>query len=349
MAQHHRNPDRAAYHRNALFVLAIAIAGLLGGFALVPARPVVPPLSAVPVPSPVWQQIFARPQAARSPTNAASSAAQAALGKRLYFDTRLSGDGRRSCATCHDPKRGFSDGRAKPLGRDGKPLRRNAPGLWNLAWSKAFYWDGREPTLEAQARVPIEHPNEMAGDLEAIALTLAEDAEMRKLFAAAFPSEDNISATLIVAAIAAYERSLISPITRFDRWIGGDAAALTAQEYRGFSLFVGRAGCLSCHAGWRFTDDRFHDIGLDTDDLGRGALREADAGPPTPRFKTPGLRRISRSAPYMHDGSLKTLEDVVRHYAGGFEQRPSVAANIVRNLQLSASERAALVAFLKTL
>lgn len=349
MARHDRSPERTRYRRNAFAVVAIAVAGLLTGFVLAPANQVPTAVSAVPPPLPVWQQIFARPAKVPLLDDSVTGRAKVALGGRLFFDTRLSADGQRSCATCHDPERGFSDDRAQPLGRNGKPLRRNAPGLWNLAWATAFYWDGREPTLEAQARVPIEHPNEMGGNLDAIALQLGNDPEMRKHFAAAFPDAAAVTPAMIVAAIAAYERSLVSPLTRFDRWIDGDGSALTAQEYRGFTLFVGRAGCLSCHGGWRFTDDRFHDIGLKTDDLGRGGLQDPAAGPRAPRFKTPGLRQVLRSAPYMHDGSVMTLEAVVGHYAGGFVDRPSLAANIVRDLQLSAEEKAAIVAFLKTL
>lgn len=220
--------------------------------------------------------------------------------------------------------------------------------LWNLAWSKALYWDGRKPTLEAQAQVPIEHPNEMAGALSTIAEALMRDAKYRERFQKAFPPTGEISPSSILQAIATFERTLVSPETRFDRWIAGDRSAISLSAYRGFELFVGRAGCLSCHGGWRFGDERFHDIGLKTSDLGRGALPEA-GGPKAPLFKTPGLRELKYSAPYMHNGSMSSLDQVVSHYAGGFEKRPSLAANIVRDLQLSPQERDDLVAFLGTL
>ncbi len=220
--------------------------------------------------------------------------------------------------------------------------------LWNLAWSKAFYWDGRKPSLEAQAQVPIEHPNEMAGSLPTIAKALVRDAEYPALFRKAFPPNGEINAASILQAIATFERSLVSPETRFDRWIAGDRTAISPSAYRGFELFVGRAGCLSCHGGWRFADERFHDIGLATSDLGRGGLPNTE-GPKAPRFKTPGLRELKYSAPYMHNGSMASLHEVIAHYAGGFKKRPSLAANIVQDLQLSRQERNDLVAFLDTL
>src|SRR5262249_199752 len=146
---------------------------------------------------------------------------------------------------------------------------------------------------------------------------------------------------------AAYVRSLVSPPTRFDAWIEGDAGALRGAEIRGFRLFTGKAGCVLCHAGWRFTDDRFHDIGLRGKDPGRSVV---PGGTPGLRaFKPPSLRELAHTAPYMHDGSLPTLAAVVAHYAGGFVARPGLAPNINRTLRLSAQEKADLVAFLLTL
>lgn len=148
-------------------------------------------------------------------------------------------------------------------------------------------------------------------------------------------------------ALAAYEASLVSPPTRFDRWVEGDDAALDATEKDGFAIFVGKGGCVSCHGGWRFTDDQFHDIGLLTDDPGRAGIATGNGG--IAAFKTPGLRLVSKTGPYMHDGSKATLADVVQHYAGGLTVRPSLAPNVVRDLRLDARERAVLIAFLRTL
>ena len=298
-------------------------------------------------PATIWQQIFKRPVIVSVHEKSNISRVKIELGKRLFFDKRLSGAGNRNCATCHDPAMGFSDGRVRALGLDGQPLLRNTPTLWNLGWAKSFYWDGRISTLEDQARVPIEHPNEMGGRLESVAATLTRDVAAMTLLRAAFPPASQFTPELILESIAVYERSLVSPITRFDRWIAGEHTAFSEHEFRGFQLFTGRGGCLSCHGGWRFTDDRFHDIGLVTADLGRGALGDGEAA--APRFKTPGLRELTHTAPYMHDGSKATLEDVVAHYAGGLVRRPSLASNVVKDLRLDAAERSALVAFLRSL
>ena len=151
----------------------------------------------------------------------------------------------------------------------------------------------------------------------------------------------------VLKALAAYVRSLVSPPTRFDAWIGGDAEALSAAEVRGFVLFTGKAGCVLCHAGWRFTDDRFHDIGLPGKDPGRGVVPGGTPG--LAAFKTPSLRELKRTAPYMHDGSLPTLAAVLAHYTSGFVRRPSLAPTMNLKLKLGAQERADLIAFLHTL
>ncbi len=306
----------------------------------------------VPPPAPIWQRIFARPATVRldtipAPAGNRLTASKVELGEQLFFDRRLSGNGERSCATCHNPKLGFSDGRVLPIGLNGQPLKRHAPSLWNLAWARRLYWDGRAPTLEAQARVPIEHPNEMGGNLALSVKLFNDDPAMRSAFLRAYPSVGKASAETILAAIASYERSLVSPPSAFDRWIAGDRSALSVAAYRGFLLFTGRAGCLSCHGSWRFSDDRFHDIGLETTDLGRSAVD--GSGSLAPRFKTPGLRGLTSSAPYMHDGSKATLDEVLAHYAGGFVRRRSLAPSIVRDLELNAQDRARIIAFLKSL
>ena len=290
----------------------------------------------------VWRAIFARP--AQSPA-APDDAAKVALGHDLFRDVRLSGSGRASCASCHDPQRAFTDGRKTAVGPAGAPLPRNAPALYDLAWATSFFWDGRAASLTEQAKVPILAPDELAGDFGTIAQRLARDPGMAARFAAAFPATPGVTETAVLEALAAYERSLVSPETRFDRWIAGDDTALTGEEQRGFDIFVGKGGCVSCHGGWRFTDDAFHDIGLPGDDLGRGALVSGGL----PEFKTPSLREAAHTAPYMHDGSLATLADVVDHYAGSLTPRPSLAPTIVRDLKLTKEEKAALVAFLGTL
>jgi len=295
-----------------------------------------------------WRQRFARPQGPPpAPADNPMTPEKVALGRRLFADARLSGDGRRSCASCHDPQRSFTDGRARARSVSGPPLRRNTPDLWNLAWARTFFWDGRAPSIEAQAAMPIAEPGEMGGDWPTILRRLEADAGLRGEFRAAFPAEPAPTRAAVLAALASYVRSLVSPRTRFDAWVEGDRSALTSRELSGFRIFTGKGGCVLCHVGWRFTDDRFHDIGLPGSDAGRGAV--AGGTPGLAAFKTPGLREAAHTAPYMHDGSLPTLAAVVRHYAGGLRARPSLAVHVDPKLRLDARERADLVAFLRTL
>ncbi len=325
--------------RHRIVRVAVAV-GLLGGLAAGPSWAQDVPLSR----DALWRAIFARPEVAPVPD---LEAKRQVLGRVLFSDTRLSGGGDRSCASCHQPERAYSDGRPRGLGRNGDPLQRNTPHLWNLATASAFYWDGRAPTLEAQARVPLHAANELAVDLPQTLARLSSDPDTASQFAAAFPGEPAITEDQIVAALAAYERTLVSPPTRFDAWVRGDDTALDARERQGFAIFVGKGGCVSCHGGWRMTDDQFHDIGLPSPDPGRGAVEGGTPG--IAAFKTPGLRQVAHTQPYMHDGSLATLEDVVAHYAETRRLRPSLAPTLVRDLDLDPQERAALVAFLKTL
>jgi cytochrome c peroxidase len=291
----------------------------------------------------IWRSIFAR----NDTHPGAAAPVQIALGKTLFHDTRLSVDGTRSCASCHQPARGFTDGLPRAAARDGGPLSRNTPHLWNLAWAPALNWDGRETSFQDQARRPITSPEELGSSFPAIAARLEADPAMADAFAQAFPNAPAISEASILDALAAYERSLVSPPTRFDAWVAGDDGALSPTEKAGFDIFVGKGGCVSCHGGWRFTDDGFHDIGLESADPGRGAITGGSPG--IPAFKTPGLRELSQTAPYMHNGSLATLDAAVEHYAGGLTKRTSLSPNIVRDLQLNAEERRALIAFLATL
>lgn len=296
----------------------------------------------------VWRQLFARPSGPPSgPASAVPEAERAALGRVLFRDTRLSGDGSRSCSSCHDPARALADGRPRAAALDGGELARNTPALWNAAWGQSFYWDGRAPTLEAQAAIPIGHPREMAGDWPGIIARLKADVALDVRFHQAFTERPAIQPATILGALAAYERSLVSPRTRFDRWVEGEGAALSEEELRGFRLFTGRAGCVGCHAGWRFTDDRFHDIGLASTDPGRGAV--AGGVPGLAAFKTPSLREARWTAPYMHDGSKPTIGAVLDHYAGGFATRPGLSPSMVRGLTLNGADRAALAAFMATL
>lgn len=295
----------------------------------------------------VWRELFARPDgSAGVPGLGQGNAERARLGAELFGDSRLSGDGTRSCASCHDAGKGFSNGAPRGLARDGTPLSRNVPALYDLAWGKAFMWDGRADTLEAQVRLPILAPDEMAGDFEQIARRLQADPDKVRGFEQAF-GDRSIDEERIAAALAAFVRTLVSPETAFDRWVKGDDGALGPLEKEGFAIFVGEGGCVACHGGWRFTDDAFHDIGLDTDDQGRASAQEAGAGARI--FKTPALRELTKSAPYMHDGSIADLGGVVAHYTGNLERRSTLDASIRRDLDLDDHQKKALVAFLTSL
>lgn len=299
----------------------------------------------------VWRSIFARPETTigsiPTPADNLLSPARIELGRILFHDTRLSGGQDRSCATCHRIEFGYSDGRQLAAGLNGKDLTWNVPGLSNLAWARRLFWDGRASSLEEQSYGPILNADEMAGSWPEITERLLGDPAMTALFTGAFPdaTEPLVTPQRIVEALAAYQRTLISPPTRFDRFIAGDQRALDPVEQQGFAIFVGKAGCVACHGGWRFTDDRLHDIGLPVSTN----QQNPDARPRSTAFKTPGLRELVHTAPYFHDGSKATLEEVIEHYNDGFIRRPELSSNIVRDLELSTAERQALVAFLKTL
>jgi len=273
----------------------------------------------------------------------------AALGARLFFDKRLSSDGTIACASCHDPAQAFTQrDRPTPSGVAGARLRRNAPTLINAAYYDRLHQDGGAASLEEQVWRPLLAPTEM-GNAGATDLL----ARLRALpdYAAAFGEPVNRAA--VGAALAAYQRSLIAGASRFDRWwFGGEDDAISPEERAGFALFRFRAGCAQCHEiGDRhalFTDQRFHNIGTGgrPDDLGRMEITQAPED--RWRYRTPGLRNVALTAPYMHDGSLATLEDVVAFYDRGGGDDPDKAQWLFP-LGLSEGERRALVAFLKTL
>jgi cytochrome c peroxidase len=267
------------------------------------------------------------------------------LGARLFSEPKLSADHKMSCATCHDPAQSFADGRRKARGNKGQDLPRNTPQLWNLETARSFYWDGRSLSLEAQIKDAVEREGEMDATLEAAVVWLSRDTSYVAAFQRTYGGQNALNSDNLLKALAAYERTLVSPDTRFDRWIEGDMYALSEREIAGLRVFTGKGRCLACHGGWRFTDDGFHDIGLKSKDPGRQSI----AGGPERAFKTPSLREAVWAAPYMHDGSLKTLEDVVEHYAGKLEDRPSLAPELKRGVTLTPTERADLITFLKTL
>ena len=217
-------------------------------------------------------------------------------GRWLFFDRRLSRDGSISCSSCHDPERAFSDGRALAVGVFNRTGKRNSPALINRGYGRSFFWDGRISTLEEQVLKPIQDPNEMD-------LTLAEAA-----------TRVSLNQATIAQSLASYVRSILSGDAPFDRYINGDRGALTVDQQAGLAVFRGKGNCTSCHVGPNFSDERLHNTGIAWRD---GKL--ADIGAGQGNFKTPTLREISRSAPYMHDGSLDTIEDVIEILRSGRE------------------------------
>ncbi|MFO7566418.1 MAG: cytochrome c peroxidase [Enhygromyxa sp.] len=289
------------------------------------------------------------------PTDNPMSAEKVALGHQLFMDKRLSGDGSRSCYSCHQNELGNADGRALALGAGDKPLTRNTPTIWNVGYhDKGLYWDGRAATLEAQAIGALVGGNMGVGkdNMDAKAKEIGALPEYAEQFAKAFGLEPGAEITPdhVAQALSAYERTLLCGDTAFDRGELSEAAS------RGWELFRGKASCSTCHSGDNFTDGAYHDVGLSHDD--NGALRaNADLGRGKPsgaeadnyKFRTPTLRNVSRTAPYFHDGSVETLEEAVRYMAaGGNGKAPGIDPSL-RNTALSDEEIADLVEFLRAL
>ena len=281
------------------------------------------------------------------------------LGRRLFFDTRLSRDGTVACASCHLPERAFTDGRSVAVGIGRARGRRNAPTLYNRAYVSTLLWDGRAASLEEQAVLPMVSATELDNTHDEVVRRLRESHLYRELFASAFGTEA-ISIERVAKAIASFERTLLSVDSAFDRYdVRGDELALSPAARRGLELFRGKGRCTFCHGTPLFTDNRFHNTGVswrhrpslgpvavDGLDLGRYEVtgRQADKG----KFKTPSLRDVDQTAPYMHDGSLETLEEVIDLYDRGGEPNPYLDES-VKMLNLTAREKAQLIAFLKSL
>ncbi len=283
------------------------------------------------------------------------SSAKAELGRLLYFDKRLSSDNTVSCASCHAPSKGFTDGAPVSTGINGQKGGRSAPTVINRAYSTRQFWDGRAPSLEAQAVGPIANPIEMTNLKTEKAAHGAVVDRLKKIkgyrdrFNKAFGTT-NFTIDHVGKAIATFERTVLSGNAPYDRYINGDKKALNASQTRGFNIFFKKAACDSCHLGFNFTDGSFENIGIGTDkpkpDLGRFLVtgKEADKG----AFKTPTLREIEHTGPYMHDGRFKTLEQVVEFYDKGGIKNPQLDRRL-KPLKLTKQDKKDLVAFLKAL
>lgn len=280
------------------------------------------------------------------PDNNPPTVEKIALGKMLYFDPRLSSDNKVSCASCHDPQKGWSNGEAVATGIGGKKGGRSAPTIINTAYQKFQFWDGRAGSLEEQALGPIQNPIEMNMKLDDVVKKLNKIDGYQKAFQNVFGT--NVTSDGIGKAIAAYERTILSGNAPYDRFKAGDKTALSESAQRGMKVFFGKAVCSACHTGANFTDNGFHNVGvgMDRKEPDKGRAEQSKLGGDTGAFKTPTLREISKTAPYMHDGSLKTLEDVVEHYVKGGVSNPYLDEEIFP-LKLTEQEKKDLVTFLE--
>ena len=287
-----------------------------------------------------------------APQANAQNDARVELGRHLFFDPRLSGEGNMSCGTCHNPALGWSDGQPTARGVKSMVLDRASPTIVNSGFNTIMMWDGRKKSLEDQAMGPMEATVEMNMDTVKLFKRLNETAGYRKLFDAAYPNE-GINASTVSKAISAFERTVVMKDTPFDRWIAGDTKAMNAQQVRGFGAFLdpNKGNCAACHSAPNFTDNGFHNIGLASwgkpnPDMGRYAQK------PVARmkgaFKTPQLRGIALTAPYFHDGSAPTLMDVIDQYEKGGIVVTNLDPNI-KSLTLSKQDKEDLVAFMHAL
>ncbi|HUY92064.1 MAG TPA: cytochrome c peroxidase [Pirellulales bacterium] len=305
-----------------------------------PEKPPKPPLG---LPKVIW------------PEENPYSQAKAELGWLLYFDKRLSSDETVSCASCHAVEKAFTDGAAFSTGINGQKGGRSAPTVINRAYSTLQFWDGRADSLEDQAKGPIANPIEMTVEKDADAAYKDRIVALKavpgyvKRFDAAFGTKD-ITIDRVAQAIATFERTVYSGNAPYDRYQNGDEKAMTASQVRGMNVFFNKVACDSCHLGFNFTDGSYENIGIGMDkkdpDLGRFLVtrRDEDRG----AFKTPTLREIEHTGPYMHDGRFKTLEEVVEHYDQGGIKNEYLDERM-KPLKLTKQDKADLVAFMKAL
>jgi cytochrome c peroxidase len=290
-----------------------------------------------------------RPDAAPAPPENIPNAERIQLGEMLFWDPRLSRKGSMSCATCHNPSLGWADGLPTAVGFDMQILGRATPTILNTAFNTIQMWDGRKANLEDQALGPIAADGEMNLPLNEMVTRLQRIPGYAPAFEKAYPGQ-GISEVTVARAIASFERTVLSTEAPFDRWRKGDTHAMSAPAKRGFELFTGKANCVACHQGFNFTDNGFHNIGVKdpngTPDLGRFAQRKVKAMQGA--FKTPTLRDIALTSPYMRNGMYKTLGEVVDHYNRGGDVKENLDINMAP-LNLSPQECDDIVAFMESL
>jgi cytochrome c peroxidase len=300
-----------------------------------------------PLDRPSVQAAFRRPAEIPFPEDNAYSKVKSRLGQLLFFDPILSGSRSRSCSSCHSPALSWGDGLPRAVGEKQEAMTLRAPTLLDVAWMPRLGWDGHFRDLESVAFGPILSSGNMNLSEGALVERLSAIPGYVAAFNAAF-GEGDINRRKIELALATFERTIVSTEAPFDRWIGGDESAISDAAKRGFDLFNGKGHCASCHSGWSFTDFSFHDIGTAKgDDIGRGRLFP-NSVKLRYAFKTPTLRDVARRGPYMHDGSVATLNAVIDLYNRGGIDRPSRSDRIFP-LKLADSEKSDLIAFLNTL
>ena len=317
-------------------------AALLTGVAL-PAAESFQPSVPKGIPENLWRK--------RIPANNPMTAEKVALGEKLYFDKRLSANGTVSCAVCHDPANAFTDLEAVSTGASGNLGTRNAPTILNAMFSERLFWDGRAGSLEEQAKQPLTSPAEMGmGSYDHVVARVSAIPEYQKTFRRVF-GRAGITIDTIAKAIAAYERTQVSGNSQFDRFINGEETAISDAQKRGWKLFSGKAKCIDCHSFSTespfFTDFKFHNTGIGANsDSGRFLITRKTTD--IAAFKTPTLRDVELTRPYMHNGALKTLLDVVKFYNQGGEENPNLDKKM-QPLGLTDEEMSDLVEFLRSL
>jgi len=296
-------------------------------------------------------KVWLLPDQAPAPADNKLTKDRIELGKTLFFDPRLSGDGNMSCATCHNPMLGWSDALPTARGVKSMVLGRASPTIINTGFNDIQMWDGRKATLEDQAMGPMEATVEMNMDTAKLFKWINKSNGYKKLFKKAYPDSKKITADTLSKAMASYERTVVSNNSPFDRWVKGDAKAMSKQQINGFKLFNGKAKCEVCHSAPNFTDNGFHNLGLASwgdkePDMGRYAQKPI--GLMKGAFKTPTLRNITQTAPYFHDGSAANLMDAVEHYSKGGIVKTNLSPNM-EQLDLTKQEKKDLVAFMQAL
>ena len=300
----------------------------------------------------LYSHAWAGPKTSRRPLDPKDNPTtqeKVALGKMLFFDKRLSLDKTVSCATCHDPRKGWTDQRPTTIGVRQQLGRRNSPTILNAAFHETQFWDGRALTMEEQAKDPISNPKEMGITHEQAVARIAEVNGYKRYFKVAF-GDSKVTIERIVQAVGSFQRTILTGGSPYDRYLAGERAALKTDAARGLAIFNSKGRCASCHSGADLTDGRFHNVGAGmhrrVQDLGRYEVTKQDADKGA--FRTPTLRNLSDTFPYMHDGSLATLEQVIEFFDKGGHPNPGLNPDI-KPLGLSVDEKRDLVSFLGAL